>query len=207
MIIMDHKVRNVQKFHDDVFMLKNSVVSNGDASADVIIENLFKGIENLKVNWKGKDAGVRINEVIKVYNAMVDVRNALDSLAADSSIVASNYREIQNANGAGLETFGTLHADMKPKLGEYTDNADTIDINPDALNGKNSIDMANSAIEQFETLVKEKYQDIMDNWMAGTGRDKAQQAFDNFNNNVAQYRQILSDASTKIKNALENYKL
>lgn len=202
---MNHKVNNVQNLHDTAVALYNNVVVNGDASADAILNDLNQGIENLKTNWKGKDAGLRIEEVIKVHNAMVSVRNALASLAVDSSKVAANYREIQNANGAGLEDLTTLSFETKANLGDYSDNADTVDINAAAEQGKNLIDNANNSIDTFAANVRNKYDEIMQNWTAGTGRDAATTAFDTFNSNVNQYRQVLSDVSANITKALQNY--
>lgn len=202
---MNHKVNNVQNLHDTAVSLYNDVVVNGDASADAILNDLNQGIENLKTNWKGKDAGLRIEEVIKVHNAMVSVRNALASLAVDSSKVAANYREIQNANGAGLEDLTSLSFETKANLGDYSDNADTVDINAAAEQGKNLIDNANNSIDTFAANVRNKYDEIMQNWTAGTGRDAAATAFDTFNSNVNQYRQVLSDVSANITKALQNY--
>ena len=205
---MDHKVNNVQKLYDDAVWLNNNVVIGGDNSADAILSNLSRGVENLKSNWKGRDAGIRIQEVIKVYNEMAMVRDALASLAADSSAVAANYRRIQNANGAGLEELSAIPYDQTSstsRLGDYSDNADTIDINPAVENGKNLIDTANSSIDSFEVNVKNKYNEIMENWTAGTGRDKAQNAFNSFISNVAFYKQTLSEVSANITTALQNY--
>lgn len=202
---MNHKVNNVQKLHDDAMYLYNHVVVGGETSADSILNNLAQGIENLKVNWKGKDAGLRIQEVIRVHNAMIAIRNALAQLAVDSSKVAANYREIQNANGAGMETLGTLSFETKTILGDYSDNADTIDINPNADAGKRFIDNGNNAMDQFVSAVKLKYSDIMENWQAGTGRDAAQTAFDSFVTNVNTYKQTLADVSSNITKALQNY--
>lgn len=202
---MNHKVNNVQNLHDTAVSLYNDVVVNGDASADAILNDLNQGIENLKTNWKGKDAGLRIEEVIKVHNAMVSVRNALASLSVDSSKVAANYREIQNANGAGLEDLTSLSFETKTNLGDYSDNADTVDINPAAEQGKKFIDNANNSIDTFASNVRVKYDDIMQNWTAGTGRDAAQNAFDSFISNVNQYKQVLSDVSANITKALQNY--
>lgn len=145
---MDHKVNNVQKLYDDAVWLNNNVVIGSDNSADAILGNLSRGVENLKNNWKGRDAGIRIQEVIKVHNEMAMVRDALASLAADSSAVAANYRRIQNANGAGLEELSAIPYDRTSsttRLGDYSDSADTIDINPAVETGKNLIDTANSS--------------------------------------------------------------
>lgn len=201
-----HKVNNVQQLHETAFDLYQNVVVNGDASADTILNDLDEGIENLKANWKGKDAGLRIEEVIKVRNAMTEVRNVLANLAVDSSKVATYYREIQNANGAGLEDLTTLNFETKTKLGDYTDTNDTIDINPSAETGKSKIDKVNSSIDSFASMVRSKYDELMQNWTSGTGRDSAQEAFDSFLSNVNRYKEVLSEVSSNITKALQNYK-
>lgn len=206
---MNHRVNLVQKLYEDALWLDNNVVKGTDASADAILNDLSRGIENLKSNWRGKDAGVAIQSVTEVYNAMASLRDNLASLSADSSKVASNYRRIQNANRAGLEDISPIAYDYGsvPRLQAYTDTADTVEINPSAEAGRNYIDAANNAIERFESNVKTKYQDIMENWQAGDGRDKAQAAFDTFTTNVARYRQTLADVSSDITKALQNYTL
>ncbi|MBQ2872656.1 MAG: hypothetical protein IJE89_01490 [Bacilli bacterium] len=203
---MNHKVNNVQQLHSDASSLMNNVVlGSGDASADTILANLNAGIENLKANWKGKDAGVQILSLIRVHNAMVSVRNALAQLAADSSKVAANYREIQNANGAGLEILGVLTFEAKSNLADYSDTADTVDINSQANTGKQNIDAANNNIDAFIGNVKSSYSAIKENWTVGTGRDSAEEAFSSFISNVAQYKQVLAETSSNIATALQNY--
>lgn len=205
---MAHRVTSVQDLHTSAVNLYNeSVVGGGEASADSILNNLNLGIENLKANWKGKDAGYRIQEVISVHNAMVSVRNALAELAVESSKVAHMYREIQNSNGAGLDDLSLLSFEAKTFLSEYSDTADTIDINAEVNTGKNYIDNANSSIDTFLSNVRTKYTEIMDNWTEGPGRDTATEAFQTFMNNVGNYKQVLSDASNNITVALQNYTL
>ena len=90
---MNHKVESVQGLHDSASNLYSKYVVGSDAaSADTILHNLLMGIENLKNNWKGRDAGYRIQEVINVHNAMVAVRNALAELSVASSKVSYEYR-------------------------------------------------------------------------------------------------------------------
>ncbi len=202
---MNHKVSNVQQLYYSASDLYTNIVVGGDASADTIIHNLVDAIENLKQNWKGVDAGLKIQELIKVHNEMVAVRNALAQLAYDSSQVASNYREIQNTNGAMLEPLSPLSIDTKNVLGDYTDNADTIDINPTAEVGRSHIDAANGDIDTFINQTSSKYQEIMDNWTAGTGRESAQGAFDSFVANAKKYKETLADVSYNVSAALKNY--
>ena len=202
---MNHNVKNVQNLHDDAMYLYNNLVIGGENSADYILNNLSQAIDNLKNNWKGKDAGYRIQEVINVHNSLVTLRNSLAQLAADSSKVAANYREIQIANGAGLDQLGIITFDAKSILNNHTDNADTIDINQQAEFARNLIDGANNALDVFKTDTKFRYQYIMENWTAGTGRDAAQGAFDIFLANVNKYKETLNDVSNNKTKALQNY--
>lgn len=202
---MNHKVNNVQGLYSSATNLYTRIVAGGDASADYIIHNLHEGIENLKTNWKGADAGVKINEVIKIHNEMVGVRNALAQLAVDSSSVAKNYRDIQNANGAGLEYLNVINIESKEILDPHEDNADTIDINPAAELGKTRIDSANADLETFIRNATSILDEIMENWTVGTGRDSAQSAFDEFASNVKKYKDTLTDTSNHITDALKNY--
>ena len=202
---MDHKVANVQQLHDDAMYLYNNLVVGGENSADYILNNLSQSVDNLKSNWRGRDAGVRIQEIIEVHNAMVTVRNALAQLSSDSSRVAVNYRNIQIANGAGLDELAVINFDTKSRLTEHTDTADTIDINPQAEIGRNLIDGANNALDTFRVEVKTRYDDIMGNWTVGSGRNAAKDAFDSFSANVNKYKETLTEVSSNITKALQNY--
>lgn len=203
---MNHKVNNVGDLYSTASALYNEVVAGGsDSSADSIINNLSTAISNLKSCWEGKDAGIQIQNIIEVHNAMVQIRNALASLAADATSTAAYYREIQNANGAGLESYSRISFDTKTDIEDYTDNRDTINITPDANNGKAKVDLANSAISGFIDNVRRYYDDLMNNWTAGTGRDAAQGAFEDFLTNSSKYREKLAEVSNTIAQAIQNY--
>lgn len=203
---MNHKVNSVQNLYDDAVGLFNNVVTGGaNTSADTIISNIMAGIDNLKGCWEGKDAGVQIQNLVVVHNGMVEIRNALGSLAVDSSKIASNYRNIQNANGAGLEELGVLSCEERAKTGDYSDTRDTVSITEEANQGKAKIDAANDAMDGFIGDVKKYYGQIMDNWTNGTGRDQATEAFDTFLANSAKYKETLNNVSNSITQAIKNY--
>lgn len=203
---MNHKVQSVQNLYEDaVALFKRRVVGTEDHSADTIIANLGNAINILKGCWEGKDAGVQINNIVTVYNGMIEIRNALVSLASDSSKIASNYREIQKSNGAQLDTLVPLAAEERTKLPAYTDDRDTINITPQANEGKAKVDAAAGAMDAFIADVKVFYEKIMQNWTAGTGRDKAQNAFTLFTSKSNAYKEMLNSVSTSITNAVSNY--
>ena len=202
---MNHKVKGVQELYASAEQLYKDGVTGGESSADGIIKNLIQGIENLKQNWKGMDAGLRIQEVINVHNSMIVVRNNLASLASESSKIAVNYRQIQMANGVRADELHIINFEPKQKLDEYTDTADTIDINPEALVGKQFIDNANGALDGFESFVRSKHSEIMSNWLAGPGRNEAESAFESYMSNIKKYKETLSEVSNNITSALQNY--
>lgn len=66
---------------------------------------------------------------------MITVRNALAVLAHDSSVVASNYREIQNANGAGRDPLPPVIVSAKTKLSSIV-NTDIVELRAKFANTK-----------------------------------------------------------------------
>ncbi len=202
---MDHRVERVQELYDDTKELYDNVVVKGDFSAENMLIDLNEAITNLKQNWKGIDAGGKIEEVIVIHNALVKVRNDLAKLACESAKVACNYRRIQVANGANLKDLEPLTATDKEVLEDYSDTRDTIDINPEAEIGKNHIDAVVSVIDKFIQNVRVKYDAIMSNWTKGTGRDTARESFESFINNAETYKKTLNDVSTSVSTALKNY--
>lgn len=199
---MNHSVRNVTDLYRDAYSLYNEIVLG---NADTIINNLQVGIDILKQNWKGMDAGVQIQDVVGVHNAFVVLRNALAELARDSSDVAINYREIQIINRANADSLNKITITTKNLMEGYADNSDTININPEANNGKQKLDTANGMINDFVSQVKTYYAKIMDNWTQGTGRNNAEGAFSDFISKSNNYIETLNSVSSSISSALSNY--
>ena len=203
---MNHKVNNVQNLFEDAKTLYITVVTGGnESSADTIISNLNGGIEILKNCWEGKDAGVQIQNLVLVHNAMVKVRNSLGALAETTTKIAASYREIQNSNGAGLDTLTPVANETRTTIPDYSDNRDTINISPEAANGNAKITSANNAIDNFISDVTKKFDSIMNNWTMGPGRDEFQSEFNSFVNSANQYEELLKQASTSITTAIKNY--
>ena len=203
---MDHKVKDVQELYTSSTDLYDNVVVKGDSSAETMLEDLNSAITNLKENWKGADAGINIEQVIKIYNTLVKVRNDLAGLSCDASKVAAHYREIQINNQATfLPTLEGLTSVEKNKMEDYEDTADTIDINPEAEQGKKDIESVVGAIDTFINNVEKGHKAILDNWTQGTGRDQADESFTEFINNANVYKKELTDVATSIANALKNY--
>ena len=202
---MNHKVENVEELYLNAEHLYSNVVCGDTQGADGMLRNLSQAVEILKNNWKGADAGVKIQEIITVHNELVEVRNALAALSRDSSKVASNYRRIQLENGAPLGELYALNVTEVAEKEAYADNADTIDINPEADNGRKLVDEVRDAIDGFIIDSKKTKDDILGNWQIGTGRNDADEAFNKFESNAKKNKDKLLDVSTNITRALQNY--
>lgn len=205
---MNHKINNVTDLYEDAKRLYNElIISSNDSSADGILAHLNTAIEALKTSWEGKDAGKQINNIIGVYNSIVDVRNRLSRLSANCCEIASNYREIQNNNGGGLPSLQKIEISEKNLINEYTDLRDTISISAEANKGKEMVDAAYSGFDSFLDEVQRLYNKIMDNWASGPGKEDADDAFNQFMSVSNRYKEILSTASLEITNAIKSYNL
>ncbi len=203
---MNHKVNNVQNLFDDAKTLYNVTVTGSTVdSAETLISNLQSGIDILKNCWEGKDAGVQIQNLIVVYNGMVGIRNSLGALAETTTKIASNYREIQNSNGAGLESLTPVANEIRTTLPDYSDNRDTINISPEAVNGNQKVTAANSEFDNFTNKAKYQFDAIMNNWTAGPGRDQYQDEFNSFLANANKYKELLNQVSNSVTTAIKNY--
>lgn len=205
---MNHKVNSVANLYESATILhKNVVADTTDTSAASIVRNLKEGIENLKANWEGTDAGVQINNVVVVYNAMTRIKNLLDGLSVEASKISANYRAIQKANGANqLEELAVIREEQPdPIMPEYSDTRDTISIQPGAVQGKERIDAANNAIDGFISNSQKVFDEIMQNWTAGPRREEAKQVFEEFIANSKRYKEMLNETSESIKTSLRNY--
>lgn len=205
---MNHRINNVTDLFDDSKRLyEELIVSSSDSSADGILGHLKEAVEALKTSWEGKDAGKQINNIITVYNSIVEVRNKLSRLAANCSEIASGYREIQNNNGGSLPALQRIDVAELNTMSEYSDLRDTINITEGANKGKELIDTANSGFDSFLDESRKIFNKIMDNWAVGPGKQEAEDSFEQFLSVSNRYKEILSNASLEITNALKSYNL
>ena len=202
---MNHKVNNVEELFFSAQHLYNNIVCGVPSGADGMLADLAQAVDVLENNWKGADAGEKIQEIVSVHNELVEVRNALALLARDSSSVASNYRRIQLENGAHFGELQALNVSEKVDLPDYVDTADTIDINPEADLGRSLVDNVRDSIDNFILDSKKIKEDILGNWQVGTGRNNADDAFLKFEGNAKKNKDKLLDVSVNITKALQNY--
>ena len=202
---MDQKINDLPQLYEDAQKLYTDVVKG---KADSILNNLDSAISTLKNSWKGKDAGVQINNVVTVYNGVVAVRNALADLAKNSSVVANDYFEILSMNAANVSADGPITIDeVKQPVAPYEDSSNSIDITTEAVNGKSLLDNVNDQYDEFVSTARAYHDSIMGNWLAGPHRNDAEEAFSTFDSNSAAYKKVISEVSQSVATAIKNYNL
>ena len=202
---MDHQIKELSALYESSIRLYNDAVKG---KADSILNNLNGSINVLKNSWKGKDAGVQINNIVTVYNKMSVIRNALADLAKRSSMVAADYYELLRLNGASVPAAAPVSVDEeKTEMPEYEDVRDTIDITTEAVNGKSLLDSVIDQYDNFASAAFSYHDQIMGEWLKGPDREKTEGLFEDFRANAEKYKKVLVDVSESINTALKNYKM
>ncbi len=201
---MIHRIKSVGKLYNDTITAQKKIV---EGSAVDVLSNIEKAINNFKENWKGKDAGIRIQELILTYNEMIDVRNNLALICAGLTRVAKGYHEVNNLikKPKKEEELVRLRYEAQRRLEEYSDNRDLIDINENVLVGLKHIDIARSALDTFIKDVSDFHTVVLENWEEGAGRDQLIHKFNLFINDMGRFEEALIDTSNNVHRALENY--
>ena len=94
---MNHKITDLAKLSADSKSLFDNVIKNtvdGD-----LLKNLKEGSDSLDKDWHGSDAKFNINNLVIVYNKVVEFRNYLAEMAEFTSGIAVYYNGIVAANG------------------------------------------------------------------------------------------------------------
>lgn len=203
---LNHKVENVQQLLDDSKMLLTKTTNGNVNSAYSIINDLETAYNTLVGCWKGMDAGVQINNIVQVHNAMVTFRAKMADMAVYAYSIGVDYRKIQNSNGAAVDVPSNLSDDATASvLPEYQDNSDTVDITPTANDAKLKVDNAKSSFEDLNNNFENLKNSILNNWVAGDRHEEFEGAFIDFKSSFAKYQELLENASQNITNALNNY--
>lgn len=206
-MLEDYDLDSKEELYATARDLLYDVVMGGPASADSILNDLKMAINNLKENWKGKDAGIRIQQLIDVYNQMIVLRKDIGGFAVDAGNVVLIYSSIQGANGAQGDGFTKLGFDEKTVEQPYSDLSDAVKINSMAAVAKRSIDSACNSLSTFKTNFDNKYLTMAGNWRKGPGRVKAEALYDNLEAKVSNFQSTLMDVSNELDKALKNYSI
>lgn len=177
----------------------------GTETGGELVDRLAEVINNLKAHWVGSDASNNINKLIAVHKALeAIVTDAITvSASAGNRIVA--IQEVRNMNGGGGNVGATLNKNV-PNAAALAECADTSEyyVDPAAANDYASLQGVCSEYEDFKNSFSSIKDELLQNWTAGSDRESAVAAFNEFSQNADTYSKYLTEARDNLGIAVSN---
>lgn len=174
-------------------------------SGENLINNLGSDINNLKAHWKGSDATVHINNLIKVYDAMIAIVTDAKGVtsAAGNAIIA--MQEVRRSNG-GAGNVGSVLPNNAPDAGAIANVEETMEYycDPAARSDYNLLVQICSDFVTFRNQFQSQKDELLSNWTAGANIEQAKQNFNEFEGNADTYNKYLTGARDNLEIAVNN---
>lgn len=173
-----------------------------------LINSFATTIENLKSHWRGSDAVANLTDLANVYTAVTDLVKNLQNII----VTVNNYevvpmqKHIVASGGTctiGNELAVTLNVDSMisvptEALETWTD--------PAIIADAESFTNFPTTFENFVNALNEAKNNLLNNWLDGANRADVVTVFENFNNNVADYKNSITKVRDNLNTVAENKK-
>ena len=173
-----------------------------------LINSFGTTIENLKSHWKGSDAVANLTDLSKVYTAVTDLVKNLQKIivTVNNNEVVPMQKHIVASGGSctiGNELAVTLNVDSviavpTEALESWTD--------PAIIADAETFTNFPTTFENFVNTLNESKNNLLNNWLDGANRAEVVSTFENFNNNVADYKSQITKVRDNLNTVAENKK-
>jgi len=173
-----------------------------------LINSFSTTIENLKSHWKGSDAVANLTDLSKVYTAVTDLVKNLQKIivTVNNNEVVPMQKHIVASGGSctiGNELAVTLNVDSviavpTEAVESWTD--------PAIIADADSFTNFPTTFENFVNTLNESKNNLLNNWLDGANRAEVVSTFENFNNNVADYKSQITKVRDNLNTVAENKK-
>ena len=173
-----------------------------------LINSFSSTIESLKSHWKGSDAVANLTDLSKVYTATTDLVKNLQRVivSVNNEEVIPLQRHIVASGGTctvGKELSVTLNADSyisvpTEALESWTDSA--------IISDAETFNSFPTKFENFVNVLNEAKNNLLNNWLDGANRAEVVSIFENFNNNVTEYKTQITKVRDNLNTVAENKK-
>lgn len=176
-------------------------------SGENLINSLATNVTNLKVHWKGSDATVHINNLIKVYNALVALVTDAKGVTAAAGNAIIAIQEVRRSNGGPGNVGSTLPGNA-PDAQSLPNAEETVEYYCDPSTGSDYTQLEQICTDYttFVTNFRSQKDALMSNWTAGANREQAVNNFNEFESNSETYNKYLVDARENLSIAVSNLK-
>lgn len=173
-----------------------------------LITSFGATIENLKSHWKGSDAVANLTDLSKVYTAVTDLVKNLQNIIVNvnNNEVVPMQKHIVASGGSctiGNELAVTLNIDSviavpTEAVESWTD--------PAIIADAETFTNFPTTFENFVNTLNESKNNLLNNWLDGANRADVVSTFENFNNNVADYKSQITKVRDNLNTVAENKK-
>ena len=173
-----------------------------------LINSFSSTIESLKSHWKGSDAVANLTDLSRVYTATTDLVKNLQRVivSVNNEEVLPLQRHIVASGGTctvGNELSVTLNVDSyisvpTEALESWTDSA--------IISDAETFNSFPTRFENFVNLLNETKNNLLNNWLDGANRAEVVSIFENFNNNVTEYKTQITKVRDNLNTVAENKK-
>ena len=171
-----------------------------------LINSFSTTIENLKSHWKGSDAVANLTDLANVYTAVADLIKDLQKIIVDvnNNEVIPMQKHIVASGGectVGNELAVTLN--VNSAISVPTEAVETWS-DPAIIGDADVFNNFPKEFENFVSLLNESKENLLSNWLDGANRSEVVSTFENFNNNVADYKNLITKVRDNINIVAEN---
>ena len=198
---MNINVNNLDLGYNQCEELNTLVKTSGEK----LISELGSDINNLKVHWKGSDATKHINNLVKVYDALVAIVTDAKAVTADAGNKIIAIQEVRRSNG-GAGTVGAMLSNNAPDASAIQPAEETTEYycDPAARSDYNQLVQICSDFVTFKNQFQSQKDELLSNWTAGANREQAVNNFNEFESNTDTYNKYLTDAKDNLEIAVSN---
>lgn len=170
-----------------------------------LISNLSTDINNLKAHWKGTDATEHINNLIKVYDALVALVTDAKGVTKTAGGAISAIQKVRRSNGGSGNVGGPLDGNA-PDASSLPSVESTSEYfcDPSARTDYTLLEQICSDYSSFINKFRSQKDTLMSNWTAGANRENAVKVFDEFDSNSETYNKYLTSAKENLGIAVSN---
>ena len=184
---------------EEMFNLTNTAGKN-------LINSFSSTIENLKLHWKGSDAVANLTDLAKVYTEVTELVKNLQKIivAVNNDEVLPLQKHIVASGGectVGNELAVTLN--VNSAISVSTDAVESWS-DPAIITDADVFNDFPREFENFVTSLNEAKENLLANWLDGANRAEVVSTFADFNNNVADYKNLITKVRDNINIVAEN---
>ena len=174
-----------------------------------LINSFRATIESLKSHWKGSDAVANLTDLSKVYTAVTDLVKNLQNIIVivNNNEVVPMQKHIVASGGSctiGNQLAVTLNG-IESVISVPTEAVESW-TDPAIIADAETFTNFPTTFENFVSTLNEAKNNLLNNWLDGANRADVVTTFENFNNNVPDYKSQITKVRDNLNIVAENKK-